>query len=85
MWGDTEQVQALIGQAEASKQVVDDLISDYLHQQVAAVVRETCAEFVQGFLDKSAPEKTLAKLTDEITTETVYSMVSYAKLLSTKR
>lgn len=74
MWGDTEQVQALIGQAEASKQVVDDLISDYLHQQVAAVVRETCAEFVQGFLDKSAPEKTLAKLTDEITTETVYSM-----------
>ena len=62
-------------QADASKQVADNLLEQYIEAQLTAIVKETCSEYVEGFMREGKPEAMLNKLTDQVTKEACHSMV----------
>lgn len=68
-------MRSLVSQADVSKQVAEDLVEEIVNEQTTAVVRETCNDYVQGFVKEGTSGNLMNNLTDDITAESCQSMV----------
>lgn len=62
-------------QADMSIDILEDLITDFVRQQSSAVVREACAEYVNGYLNVGKSSKTMDNMMDGLTAEVTRTMV----------